>query len=341
MKSVFLCLVGLLMLHIGFSQSNNNNSSKLATNITILVNDLTVVKAEMDALFSELEVESTNYNVNKTAFNITLYTDSVKYFTVLKAIKLQGYVLSEYTISNSYTSVLKAIEQDILLLEEEKARYQELIDRADSTEQAKYFDYWEKIISIDKSILKKKQKADSYRSQHNEYNLKIKYQEDEIIGSDYSDMWVNMPGLEFSILKTEQPKAGTSSEYMLGYHLKYMVNYQKTYLTMGLYKSQGEQEDSEINEMYQFAIGQDFYSRKLGRGQRKYFNLYTSFNLGVYISSSELAKTSSWYVNPFLGLELFKTKNILIDNKVGYFLPFQNNRNQRGLLYNVSVNFVF
>ena len=150
-----------------------------------------------------------------------------------------------------------------------------------------------------------------------------------------------MPGIEFSLLKIEQPEEGHSPELMSGIGLKYLFNTGKSYGIVGLYKSIDADNDTEIDETYIFALGQDFYSKHMGRGQRKFFNLYTSFNAGLYISTSENQNINSWFINPFLGLEIFKNKYFLIDNKVGYFLPFENNRTQRGLLYNFSINFVF
>lgn len=340
MKKTLLTLFNILIISFVFSQKNET-LSYVSTAIRINVNEVDDVKKELNAFLSKNNIVTNNYSFNKTSLDLSLSTDSTGYYNLIEKIKSFGFIISENTTSNKSTNQVFIINQEIELLNKEKQQYENLTSKIDSTEQAKFFEYWEKIISIDKTISEKEMRLTMMNSAITNYTINVNFSEDEVVGSEYNDLWVNMPGLEFSILNTEQPKDGFSSEMMLGYNLKYLINRKKTYVILGLYKSQGKPLPAEINEMYIFALGQDFYSRKLGRGQRKFFNLYTSFNLGAYISSSELEKSNSWFVNPFIGLEIYKNKNILIDNKFGYFLPFQNNRNQRGLLYNVSLNFVF
>ncbi len=340
MKQLFLSIIGILTFFFSIGQNLNGNH-KVTTRIKILVNEIDDFKNELDGLISSDQTDISHYYIDQTKFNLTVNANEVAYTKILNQIKKYGITISENTSSNNYTGKTDKINDEIDLLKREKAHYQNLISEIDSVERIKYFEYWEKIISIDKAISTNQSKVKLYQNSDTRFQIKIEFFEEEIINNDYSDTWVNMPGFELSFLRTEQPKFESTPEQMTGYNLKYMVNRQKSYISLGLYKANKKVSPGSVNEMYIFGIGQDFYSKKLGRGTRKYLNLYTSFNLGVYITSSELERQSSWYTNPFIGLELIKTKYILIDNKVGYFLPFKNNRNQRGLLYNVSFNFVF
>jgi hypothetical protein len=323
------------------SAQKNVKSQNLSTNVKIIVDNLSLTKSKFDSLLKANNWITSTYNVSNYDFNASIsFYDSTKFIELLSLTKTWGILMDETTSSYLSTSDAYSNYLSIESLKNERNQYEKLASKLDST-SVKYFEYWEKIIAIDKAITTYDLAYKLNPSNKTMFTLSMKFYEEEIIGSQYNDSWINMPGFEYSFLFTEQPKSGVSTGTMAGYSLKYMFNYRKSYLLLGLYKSSSAQLDTEINEIYTFALGQDFYSRKLGRGKRKFLNLYTSFNLGVMMASSETTKYNSWFANPFLGLEIFKTKHFLLDNKVGYFLPFANNRDQRGLLYNISFNFVF
>lgn len=153
---------------------------------------------------------------------------------------------------------------------------------------------------------------------------------------------VNMPGAAFDMLFVETPKVGVSGSQYMGYSLKYMITKGKTHFTVGALKDYTTVTDFvQFQEFFHFGFGQDFYTKHFGRGRRKWFNLYTGYNFGGMFATSEATKSGLPYVKAFFGLELFKNKYVLIDNKVGYFVPFKFNRNMRGLEYSFSFNFVF
>jgi hypothetical protein len=338
-KSILTALV-ISFCTISFSQKNVK-SQNLTSNVKILVQKINETREQFDTILSKNNWLTTSYNISKNEFNVSIkFQDSLKYINLLKTVKTWGILIDENTSSNNSISDESKNYLFIESLRRQREQFEFLASKVDST-SVKYFEYWEKIIELDKTISINEINYNLNSDNSKVYILNIRFFEEELIGSDYNESWINMPGVEYSYLFTEQPLAGMSSNYMVGYHLKYMFNYRKSYLSIGLYKSSNVKSKTEINEIYTFAVGQDFYSRKLGRGKRKFFNLYTSFNAGVLMASSESNRYNSWFANPYFGVELFKNKHILIDNKIGYFLPFENNRNQRGLLYNVSFNFVF
>jgi hypothetical protein len=115
-------------------------------------------------------------------------------------------------------------------------------------------------------------------------------------------------------------------------------------VTLGAYKdvSGNPLNDTvRIQEMFQFSFGQDFYPKHFGRGNNKFFNLYTGYSIGGFFATSNTRSQTICNLNAYFGIELFKSRHILIDNRVGYFVPLTYNRDLRGLLYNVSFNFVF
>lgn len=100
----------------------------------------------------------------------------------------------------------------------------------------------------------------------------------------------------------------------------------------------------ELSELFLINFGQDFYPKHFGRGKRKFLNLYTGYQIGLMIPhrNNDQITSAIWDIDLSMGLELIKTRNILIDTKANYFLPLSNtNYNLRGFLYAASFNFVF
>lgn len=158
--------------------------------------------------------------------------------------------------------------------------------------------------------------------------------------------FVNMPGIEYGFLKIENPTVGVSAKAYQGATIKYMFTRGKSYFNLGVYRAMDNNtaDTALINELFIINFGQDFYPRNFGRGKRRFLNLYTGYQIGGFISNQNNNKNSVFIPNANLsfGVELIKTKHILVDNKVSYFLPLNElNRNMRGILYQASFNFVF
>ncbi len=158
--------------------------------------------------------------------------------------------------------------------------------------------------------------------------------------------FVNMPGIEYGYLFIENPMQGISAKGYQGATIKYMFTRGKSYFNLGVYRAinNNTSDTSLINELFMINFGQDFYPRNFGRGKRRFLNLYTGYQIGGFISNQNNNQNSKFIPNANLsfGVELIKTKHILVDNKVSYFLPLNElNRNMRGILYQASFNFVF
>ena len=98
--------------------------------------------------------------------------------------------------------------------------------------------------------------------------------------------FVNMPGVEIGLLRLENPQAGVSARFYRGYSVKYLFTRGKSYFNLGIYKptTKAEPTDSTfITELFLINFGQDFYPRHFGRGQRKFLNLYTTYQIGSVI----------------------------------------------------------
>ncbi len=340
MKRIFLFLAFCLSFS-QFSFSQNIDETTISTKVKILMLDIEEVNVKFEKFINSNKLVPESYYKTKDVIDFTLLLEYEKYIEIEKLVETWGYVYEKKASAVNYTEDIADIDKEIKILEKERNQYKRLIEDTNLAANEKSFDYWEKIISIEKKIENEKVTKGYLLKKHKMYSYKVYLVEDNNSTLDYGSSWINMPGVEYSLLVIEQPEVGISSSKMQGGSLKYMFNYGKTYAILGLYKNIDSNTTTEIDETYIFALGQDFYSKRMGRGQRKFFNLYTSFNVGVYISTSETQQVTSWFTNPFFGLEIFKNKYFLLDTKVGYFLPYKNNRNQRGLLYNASFNFVF
>ena len=155
--------------------------------------------------------------------------------------------------------------------------------------------------------------------------------------------FVNMPGFEYSVFMPENPKAGISANCYNGYMLKYLFTRGKSFVTVGAFKAVDvPSTDLQMySDLFNFSFGQDFYSRHLGRGGRKFLNLYSGYNVGYMACTGEESTLHNFYVSPAIGIELFKNNFMLFDTKVNYILPFVKNLNMRGLQFAASLNFVF
>ncbi|MBO2008039.1 hypothetical protein [Hymenobacter negativus] len=158
--------------------------------------------------------------------------------------------------------------------------------------------------------------------------------------------FVNMPGVEYGYLRLDNPKVGLTSSVYQGYALKYLVTRGKSYLNLGVYRPTEKNSTDEdfVNELFVINFGQDFYPRNFGRGRRRYLNLYTSYQLGGFILNRNSDKGNEFIpnLNLGLGLEILKTRHILLDTKASYFVPLNDrSRDLRGVLGQASFNFVF
>lgn len=340
MKKTFATLLfSLVFSQFIFAQTTDETT--ISSKLKILVLELDEANSKIQEFVSSKKIVPESFYQSKDVVDFTLLLDYDDFVEIEKLMETLGYIYQKNTSSVNYTEDIEVIDRDILILEKERDQYKKLVENKDLAANDRSFDYWEKIITIEKKIEEEKLSKVEVLKKHKKYSYDVHLIEEGNSTQDYSSSWINMPGIEYSMLTTEQPEIGVSPEKMQGAILKYMFNYGKSYAILGLYRSMDSNITTEIDETYIFGLGQDFYSKRMGRGQRKFFNLYTSFNIGVYVSTGENQKVTSWFTNPFFGLEIFKNKFFLVDTKVGYFLPYQNSRTQRGLLYNASLNFVF
>lgn len=340
MKIILFFSFLAIWVHIQAQTDSTFQSVKVRNEI--YTTDFNTSKKKIYNFIKTNDVVVQSQNENKSYLEITLQLNKHTYALYDSIISGLGYSLSKNvsTVSN-YTKYCET-NLELKYLQEKRSSYVELLKKFDpSTEN--YLSIWneqklieEKIYNLERELINLKSKDDSY--------IVSLVLNDEVTSPESTRVsFVNMPGFEYSYLDIESPKAGISAENYQGYFLKYLFTRGKSFGTIGVYKNSsiGKSDTSAYSEMFVFGFGQDFYSRHLGRGSRKFLNLYSGYIVGDLIATGETSKTNILFIAPTVGLELYKNKFILVDSKVTYFVPFKDNRNLRGFSYNVSLNFVF
>ncbi len=255
-----------------------------------------------------------------------------------------GYVSSKNL--NSYNNQTKLSETKLELerLENKKIEYEKMLVRIDSVKSDKYYQHWEKIRDIEAEVYTAKKKIAQFESVNNMYTVTIDMNNEQTSPSNSNINFVHMPGAEYVYMFTENPKAGLTYDSYQGVFLKYLFTRGKSYFSLGALKANNpvKKDSLAYDEIFTFIFGQDWYSRHLGRGSNKFFNLYIGYQAGFSIAYNNQFSKGIPFVSPSTGLELFKNKYILFDTNVNYYLPIsEENRYLRGWRVGASFNFTF
>lgn len=262
-----------------------------------------------------------------------------------------GYVSNKQLTSFNNEDKLEAARIDLLTQENKKKEYEVMLIKMDSAGSPKYYQHWEKIRDIETDIAWTRKKITQLEKISPLYRVKISVNDEQSKPTNTRISFVNMPGVQYSCLFTESPKAGLSSPMYQGVFLKYLFTKGKSYFSLGVLKSvntTGRIVSDTISartntEIFNIVFGQDFYSKRFGRGNNRFMNLYVTYQVGASMYFNSKGAMTIPFANPGVGLEFFKNKNILIDGNVYYFLPLAEdyNRNMRGWMPSLSFNFVF
>lgn len=259
-----------------------------------------------------------------------------------------GYVSNKQLTSFNNEDKLEAARIDLQAQENKKKEYEAMLLKMDSVKSNGYYQHWEKIRDIETEIAWIKKKINQLEKMSPLYRVKISIHDEQVNPTNTRISFVNMPGVQYSCLFTENPKAGKSYSMYQGVFLKYLFTKGKSYFSLGVLKSTDKNNSDTLalkasGEIFNLAFGQDFYSKRFGRGSNRWLNLYVSYQVGASMFFNAKNTVTIPFANPGMGIELFKNKNILIDVSGYYYLPLSDeyNRNLRGWLANASFNFVF
>ncbi|MBW8888387.1 MAG: hypothetical protein JF616_11585 [Fibrobacteres bacterium] len=340
--------------------------SRSVYDVTVNVTDAEKAKARLDAFVNEAQaavretqvhtesnsvpasansssfrVEGRSETRNSMLLNLTL---SEPDFAKLNALLPQiGYVGSSTMQTIDNTDQLEKDSMELVFLREKKREYEKRMAAPDTSQDHHVSDnLLESIHSVERSIFDMQKNIANLSNTRGGILVRLNVQEESTSPSGTNLAFVNMPGVEYGLLRIENPEKGFTADVYQGAAIKYLFTRGKSFGMIGVYHAFDDSSDSTtVSELFFLSVGQDFYSRHFGRGANRFLNLYTGYTAGgVFLSGDDFSRWT-WNMNPYLGLELFKNKNVLIDNKVGYFIPLRYTRKLRGLSYCASFNFVF
>lgn len=283
-----------------------------------------------------------NQNENNTSITMQVEVSKSIFEQFDEIIPDLGFVTSRKVNTINNITKVNDIKLEINYLKEKKLSYNQLLNKLDDKSE-KYITLWnENQITEEKIFKKEKELLPLIKTTHN-YEINIRIYEERTSPENSKVSFVNMPGFEYSYLNIETPKSNVSTKNYQGYLVKYLFTKGKTFAVAGAYKSTASSitDSSLFSELFVFGFGQDFYSRHLGRGERKFLNLYSGYTLGLMLATGINSSSCIFYLSPSIGLELFKNKYMLLDSKVTYLIPLSNYNNLRGFTFNTSLNFVF
>lgn len=340
MKSFFslflLCIVSIVFVN---AQTTEPKLSQIVT-IQIRTMSFDASNYTVQDFIRKQKITVENQSQSDKSTNITFLLTANQYAIFDTLLPKIGNVISKNISTSNYYDSKQEIELELTYLQNQKTSYEVLLaSLPEKNEQ--YITIWNELRKIDDQIFQKEKRMLEYNY---DYKIELNIYDDLAGPSSSKVSFVNMPGFEYSFLQIENPLPGLSYDMYQGYFLKYLFTRGKSYANIGAYKTlETDKNDSTAySELFVLSFGQDFYSRYLGRGNKKTMNLYSSYAVGGILATSDEIRKNYWFISPSIGVELFKTKYILIDTKVSYFLPLSlDNRNLRGLSYNASFNFVF
>lgn len=340
MKKIFLLLFALFLIKAVTAQIDSAYVTEMSVEIQSSLFDRS--KSIVDNFIKTSSVKVITFRESEDRIYLDFFIDRKGFYQLDSLLEKLGYIAKKEIKTTNNIDNINKLNLEINYLENRKKEYEKELNSITEKNNL-YYEYWEEVRKIERDLFELSKKS-QYYSAENLYSVEITVFDDIYDMYDRSIDWVNMPGGMFEMLWIENPVSNISASQYQGYALKYLFTKGKSYGILGALKAVGVGDDKDstmIEEIFIFGFGQDWYTKHFGRGKNKFFNLYTGVNAGGLFVTGDARKRTIFYSKIFLGLELFKNQYILLDNQVGYFVPFYYNRNLRGVYYNASFNFVF
>ncbi len=338
MRAIFIILLTAICSLNAYSQIDSLKTISL--DVVILVTNLEKTQKELDTFFENNNIVPDLLNQFTHLFESSFVLTQNTYYVFVDQIENWGVITSRKVTSTNYTEKLHAVNQEIARIEKQIEEYHSFIKEVD-VKSGNHVKYWERLEFAKVALQEQKVLQKEYLASNQRFKVKLRIGVASHVANRPDFSFINMPGIQYSYFIPTNSDAETYPQNMNGYSIKYILNRRKTYLELGLFRTDRTNDNIKYNELYKFGIGQDFYSVHLGRGTRQFMNLYSGFKIGTFILTGNEDRLISWYGTPSIGVEIYKHKNILIDTKAGYFLPFKENRNMRGFLIETSFNLLF
>jgi len=319
--------------------------------VTIYTSDFVIGKNKLTTFIASKKCEVLNQDKNSKNFDVSFELNQNMVGTLDSTLNQIGYIASSIQNNNNIKLKAKKLEAE---LEDNLYKLNKLSNKLKTdTNMAsrKNLDYL--IENIEENNRRITRNLNQIKDNFNVVFVKVTINDEFSNTSNSKISFAKMPGVSYHRLYIENPKNGVSENLYTGFSMKYIFTKGKSYFQIGVMKSANNLlkvtiydslKANTINEFFTFEFGQDYYTRYFGRGNRKFFNLYSGYSIGGTIMNhvNDLNTRFAAFTNLSMGIEILKTKHILLDVKGSYFLPLTViNRNTRGIIMSGSFNFVF
>ncbi len=308
----------------------------------ILTLDFSLAKESLNRFIRQNKISLISQNEGKSRLVFNLRMDSSDYQLFDTLVAGLGYSVRKNVKTVSNDQKVREVELELNYLRKKRGDYQKIMKKLDPKVESS-MGLWKEKMNVDERIFQKEKELVALSKKANVFEVNLEVNDETTSPQNSKVSFVNMPGMEYSYWIPESPAWGISTTAYQGFFLKYLFTRGKSYGLLGVYKSTNlsESDSSTFTDLFSAGFGQDFYSRYLGRGSRKYLNLYSGYNLGLMFASGSSRKTEIFYLAPSIGIEWYKNKYVLLDSKAAYLVPFSYNLQLRGWTFNTSFNFVF
>ena len=320
--------------------------------VTIYTSDFVTGKKILNNYLSNKKCEVLNQEINTRTFEVSFQLNENLVGSLDSSLSLIGYITNSNQNNNNNKLKVKKLEAELedntYKLEKMRNKYK-LDSNANSKKNIEFA-----IENLEENNRRITRNLSQMKENYQTVFVKVTINDELSTPTNSKIAFAKMPGLTYNRLYIENQKYGISTDLYAGYSMKYIFTKGKSYFQIGVLKTKDEQSNQQIhdslkakntiNEFFTFEFGQDFYTRYFGRGNRKFFNLYSGYSIGGAIinQANDLNTRFAAFTNLSMGVELLKTKHILLDVKGSYFLPLADiNRNTRGIMISGSFNFVF
>lgn len=345
----FYALVFLLVLTCASSQKSTSYGSyyiKEELHYSVYSNQIDKSVALLKNYLDTRKIKLITYSQNNGFYEYKFSVPKENVNSLDSLVNFLGFRASKKLNTSSKESVsIIELQTKLQRLKEKKESYQALLSKMDSVSGKNYLTYFEKTVELDDEIFSQSLLLKTAQENERLQTVEIELH-DDYASTDYSDVtFVHMPGAEFNMLFIENPSTGVSSPLYQGYSLKYLFTRGKSYFTIGALKPATSLEKNDslvVKDIFNLTFGQDFYNRHLGRGKRKFLNLYIGYQIGVSNARNNTSDRVFAMVAPVTGIELFKNKYFNLDVNGSYYIPLNTfSYTLRGIKLNASLNFSF
>ncbi len=340
--------VVLLCLAVSAAAGAQDLNLKKNARINVIVNNIVMANSEMEKIIGKYNLVINTANINNSARtgDYQVFASDENLFAVIAEIERLGLTDLKEIKSINFTAAVESTTFDLEHLKKQKEIYGGELSLMNKSDES-YNELFAKERDLDERIYGTEKEIRDLVTGTRYSVVSVKLSERKIQDLDSRDEFggfINMPGAETKILVFENSDDPALSSAYVGGSLRYMFTKGRMYALIGVMKpvEKGSGDDA-VSDIVTYSFGKDFYPRYFGQGRNTFFNPFSGLEIGGLILTSKNDTQHMAFLEPHIGVEIFKNKYVIVDTRVGYVFPLDEEfiKSRRGLTANLSINFVF